>query len=88
MLCHTITHACADLAKDLWEVNTEEAREFAKTVNAEFFESSAVTGENVEETFANIGARLPGAKGGGAPKKKDSITVDDGKGGNKGKCPC
>jgi len=84
----TIVGNKCDLAKDLWEVTTEEASEFAKSVNAEFFESSAVTGENIEEIFGNIGVRLPGAKVGGAPTKKNSITVDDGRGGHKGKCPC
>ena len=44
-----------DLAKDLWEVKTEEAKEFAGSVNAEFYEASAVTGESIDAIFENIG---------------------------------
>ena len=48
------------------QVPQDEAAAYAKSINASFFETSAVTGQNVVEVFVDLGKRLP-VPGGAKP---------------------
>ena len=51
------------------EVSAEEGKEFAKSVGAVYFETSAKTGEGVEELFSSIVSRL-------TPKEPETSAVE------------
>lgn len=42
-------------AQDLRQVETKEARDFARTIDAIFLETSAKTGDNIDKLFTDLG---------------------------------
>eukprot|EP00039_Didymoeca_costata_P008848 m.117689 g.117689 ORF g.117689 m.117689 type:complete len:202 (+) comp14257_c0_seq1:2955-3560(+) len=55
-------------------IPTDEAKAYAKGINASFFETSAMTGVNVEDVFQDIAQRIPESKLPG-PKKVLHVTT-------------
>ena len=67
------------------EVSDQDAQEFADSLGAELFKTSAKQDLNVTECFSHIADRLPEKK----VRKADKDTVDLlGSGPSRGQCPC
>ncbi|XP_072014140.1 uncharacterized protein [Amphiura filiformis] len=63
-----------DTAQEHREVETEEAQRFAADIEAEFFETSAKTGDNIDELFTNIARRLKALNNTRQARRNYSIT--------------